>query len=191
MGAVGRQRANVRRTAFFAAMAAAAMLGLGFASVPLYRIFCQVTGYGGTTQRASAAALAPVTGESGPTRTLSIRFDSNVGGGIPWAFYPETRTRTIDVGGKSMAIFIAKNLSDKPVTGRAVFNVTPEQVGSYFTKIECFCFTEQTLQPGQEVRMPVLFYVDDKFNDDPDTKDVHEITLSYTFYPVEKPGDQG
>ncbi len=190
MTTIASQRAN-RRTALIAALAALAMLGLGFASVPLYRLFCQVTGYGGTTQRASEAEAATISqAAQGQGRQISIRFDSNVGNGIPWAFYPEKKHVSVGVGGKSMAIFIAKNLSDKPVTGRAVFNVTPEQAGPYFTKIECFCFTEQTLQPGQEVRMPVLFYVDKKFLDDPDDKDVQEITLSYTFYPVEKPGDQ-
>ena len=190
MTSIGRQRANVRRTAFLSILAAVGMLGLGFASVPLYRLFCQVTGYGGTPQRASAVDVAALGETVGQTRMLSIRFDSNTGNAIPWDFYPERRTVPVSVGGKSMAIFIAKNRSDKPVTGRAVFNVTPEQAGRYFTKIECFCFTEQTLQPGQQVRMPVLFYVDDKFNDDPDVKDVEEITLSYTFYPVEKPGNQ-
>lgn len=191
MTSVGHRQTKIRRTAMLSVLAALGMLALGFATVPLYRLFCQVTGYGGTTQRASgteAAALAD-TGV-GQTRMLSIRFDSNVGNGIPWDFYPERRTLSVGVGGKSMAIFIARNRSDKPVTGRAVFNVTPEQAGRYFTKIECFCFTEQTLRPGQEVRMPVLFYVDEKFKDDPDVKDVEEITLSYTFYPVEKPDNQ-
>jgi cytochrome c oxidase assembly protein subunit 11 len=105
---------------------------------------------------------------------------------MPWAFHPERPTQTVTVGAKSMAIFIAKNLSDKPVTGTAAFNVTPTQAGAYFTKIQCFCFTEQTLQPGQEVRMPVLYYVDPKILDDPDNKDTQQITLSYTFYPVEQ-----
>jgi len=95
----------------------------------------------------------------------------------------------VRVGRKEMAIFIARNLSDKPITGRAAFNVSPSQAGPFFTKIQCFCFTEQTLQPGQSVRMPVLFYVDKKIVDDPDGKDVQEITLSYTFYPVEKTGN--
>jgi len=188
MTAIVRHKAN-RRTAIIAAIVALAMLGLGFASVPLYRLFCQVTGFNGTTQRASEAEAQVATAIQSGTRQLSIRFDSNIANGLPWDFYPEKRTVSVGVGGKSMAIFIAKNRSDKPVKGRAVFNVTPESAGPYFTKIECFCFTEQTLQPGQEVRMPVLFYVDKKFLDDPDDKDVEEITLSYTFYPVEKPGD--
>lgn len=158
------------------------MLGLGFASVPLYRIFCQQTGFGGTTQRAAAdVKLQPAVGH-----TMSIRFDSNVQPGMPWQFYPEHRTDTVTVGARDMAIFIAKNMSDKPVTGTASFNVTPIQAGAYFTKIQCFCFTQQTLQPGEQVRMPVIYYVDPKILNDPDNRDTQQITLSYTFYPVEQ-----
>ena len=176
-----RDRRN-RRTLVAMAGVGLAMLGLGFASVPLYRIFCEQTGFGGTTARAAADTQVEVaTGH-----TMSIRFDSNVQPGMPWQFYPEHRIDTVTVGSKDMAIFIAKNMSDKPVTGTASFNVTPTQAGAYFTKIQCFCFTQQTLQPGQEVRMPVLFYVDPKILKDPDNKDTQEITLSYTFYPVEQ-----
>lgn len=191
MAAISKLRSSNLRTATLAGLAAAAMLGLGFAAVPLYQLFCQVTGFAGTTQRVDeATATQRLATVQTQTRMLSIRFDSNIGGGLPWEFYPEKKRVTVGVGGKSMAIFIAKNLSDKPVKGRAVFNVTPEQVGRYFSKIQCFCFTEQTLQPGQEVRMPVLFYVDNAFLDDPDGKDVEEVTLSYTFYPVENTDDQ-
>ncbi|NWK97324.1 cytochrome c oxidase assembly protein [Sphingobium lactosutens] len=176
-----RDRRN-RRTMVAMAGVGLAMLGLGFASVPLYRIFCERTGFGGTTQRAEASTNVQVaTGHS-----MSIRFDSNVQPGMPWKFYPEHPTDTVTVGAKDMAIFIAKNMSDKPVTGTASFNVTPTQAGAYFTKIQCFCFTEQTLQPGEEVRMPVLYYVDPKILTDPDNKDTQQITLSYTFYPVEQ-----
>ena len=176
-----RDRRN-RRTLVAMAGIGLAMLALGFASVPLYRIFCQTTGFGGTTQRAAAdVKLTPVAG-----RTMSIRFDSNVQPGMPWEFRPEHRTDTVTVGARDMAIFIAKNLSDKPVTGTASFNVTPTQAGAYFTKIQCFCFTQQTLQPGEELRMPVIYYVDPKILQDPDNKDTQQITLSYTFYPVEQ-----
>ncbi|MCK0530288.1 cytochrome c oxidase assembly protein [Sphingobium agri] len=176
-----RDRRN-RRTLVAMAGVGLAMLGLGFASVPLYRIFCQQTGFGGTTQRAAAdVKLQPVVGH-----TFSIRFDSNVQPGMPWKFYPEHRTDTVTVGARDMAIFIAKNMSDKPVTGTASFNVTPTQAGAYFTKIQCFCFTQQTLQPGEQVRMPVIYYVDPKILNDPDNRDTQEITLSYTFYPVEQ-----
>ncbi|WP_230461184.1 cytochrome c oxidase assembly protein [Sphingobium sp. CAP-1] len=176
-----RDRRN-RRTLVATALVGLSMLALGFASVPLYRIFCEQTGFGGTTQRAEAATQVKVaTGH-----TLSIRFDSNVQPGMPWQFYPEHPTDTVTVGAKDMAIFVAKNMSDRPVTGTASFNVTPTQAGAYFTKIQCFCFTQQTLQPGEEVRMPVLYYVDPKILDDPDNRDTQQITLSYTFYPVEQ-----
>ncbi|MDO7836528.1 cytochrome c oxidase assembly protein [Sphingobium sp. HBC34] len=176
-----RDRRN-RRTLVLMAVVGLSMLALGFASVPLYRIFCERTGFGGTTSR--AAVDVQVRAAAG--HTMSIRFDSNVQPGMPWQFYPEHRTDTVTIGRKDMAIFIAKNLSDRPVTGTASFNVTPTQAGGYFTKIQCFCFTQQTLQPGEEVRMPVLYYVDPKILDDPDNRDTQQITLSYTFYPVEQ-----
>ena len=175
-----RDRRN-RRTVLTMAGVGLSMLALGFASVPLYRIFCEQTGFGGTTMRADPNVQV----QEAAGHTMSIRFDSNVQPGMPWQFYPEHRTDTVTVGRKDMAIFIAKNMSDKPVTGTASFNVTPSQAGAYFTKIQCFCFTEQTLQPGQEVRMPVLYFVDPKILDDADNKDTQQITLSYTFYPVE------
>ncbi len=170
-----------RRTLMMGAVVAIVSLAMGFASVPLYRIFCEKTGYGGTPQRAdSVAGIKIATGH-----TLSIRFDSNVTPGMPWKFYPEHPTDTITIGSRDMAIFVAKNMSDKPVTGTAAFNVSPSQAGAYFTKIQCFCFTQQTLKPGEEVRMPVIYFVDPKILDDPDNRDTQEITLSYTFYPVE------
>ncbi len=176
-----RDRRN-RRTLVAMAGVGLAMLALGFASVPLYRIFCERTGFGGTTQRASQdVQVKPATGHS-----MSIRFDSNVQPGMPWQFYPEHRTDTVTIGARDMAIFIAKNMSDRPVTGTASFNVTPTQAGAYFTKIQCFCFTQQTLQPGEQVRMPVIYYVDPKILADPDNRDTQQITLSYTFYPVEQ-----
>ncbi|MFC0205550.1 cytochrome c oxidase assembly protein [Novosphingobium soli] len=168
-----------RKVALTALAAALAMLGLGFASVPLYRIFCQVTGFGGTTQRADEAKAATVR-DSG--RTISIRFDANVERGMPWQFKPLQHTDTVSIGARDMALFWAKNTSAQTVTGTASFNVEPEQAARYFNKIQCFCFTEQTLKPGEEVRMPVLYYVDPAILDDPDNKDVEQITLSYTFH---------
>lgn len=180
----GRDARN-RKTALIAAGGALAMLGLGFASVPLYRIFCQVTGFGGTTMRVNEAQAATV---SVSGQTMSIRFDANVERGMPWQFRPEQTTDTVSIGARDMAIYIARNTSDQPVKGMASFNVEPEQVGKYFNKVQCFCFTEQTLKPGEEVRMPVLYYVDPKILDDPEAKDVEQITLSYTFHRVAQDG---
>ncbi|MBX3565755.1 MAG: cytochrome c oxidase assembly protein [Sphingomonas sp.] len=166
------------RTAILAGIGVCTMGGLGFAAVPLYRMFCEATGLNGTTQRGLRAP-----GTTG--QKITVAFDSNVDKGLPWKFAPERRSDTIDIGGRDMAFFTATNSSDKAVTGTATFNVTPNVAGKYFTKIQCFCFTQQTLDPGQTVRMPVIFYVDPKILDDPDTKDVQEITLSYTFYPAD------
>ena len=172
------------KTASLASALALAMVGLGFAAVPLYDLFCRVTGFGGTTQRYDpvAAAAEPVI----LSRTMSVRFDANVSPGLPWKFYPEHPTDTVSIGARDMAIFIAENNSSKPVVGTAGFNVTPTQAGKYFTKIQCFCFTVQRLEPGQQMRMPVLFFVDPKIMDDPDARDIQEITLSYTFHPVDE-----
>jgi cytochrome c oxidase assembly protein subunit 11 len=183
--------ASNRRVALIALGFALAMLGLGYASVPLYRLFCQVTGFGGTTQRATAEQAAAVRAVAG--KTVVVRFDGNVASGMPWTFGPDQVTQTIPFGERSMATFHARNTSARPITGTAVFNVSPEQAGKYFNKIECFCFTEQTLAPGEEVRMPVIYFVDPKILDDPSASDVEEITLSYTFnearYPAAKPLD--
>jgi len=176
----GKSNAKV---ALMALAIALGMLGLGYASVPLYRIFCQVTGLGGTTQRVDAAQADLVAVSD---KTMSIRFDANTERGLAWDFKPENPTETVTIGARDMATFLAKNNSDHPITGTATFNVTPVQAGVYFNKVQCFCFTEQTLQPGEEVRMPVLFYVDPEILNDPDTIDVEQITLSYTFYESTK-----
>jgi len=169
-----------RRVAAIAALVALAMLALGFAAVPLYRLFCQATGFAGTTQRASAVAAGKVRAVAG--RTISIRFDGNVAGGLPWEFRPEQVTATVGIGSRTMAFYEARNRSARPITGRATFNVSPEQAGRYFTKIACFCFTEQTLRPGEQVRMPVVYFVDPAILADPAARDIEQITLSYTFY---------
>ena len=170
------------RTALLGVVLVFAMGGLAFASVPLYRMFCQVTGFAGTTQRAEGEdAPGEVVG-----KIMSVRFDANASTALGWEFKPERHTERVAVGAREMAFYTAKNLSDKPVSGTATFNVTPMQAGRYFTKIQCFCFTEQTLQPGEEVRMPVVFYVDPKILEDRDADDISEITLSYTFYPVDQ-----
>jgi cytochrome c oxidase assembly protein subunit 11 len=175
------------RTALLAFLLVFGMTGLAFASVPLYRMFCQVTGFDGTTMRAlNGRAPGAVRG-----RTVSIRFDANTSSALPWRFGPERHTQEVVVGERSMAFFGAKNLDDRTVTGSATFNVTPVQAAKYFTKIQCFCFNLQTLKAGEQARMPVIFYVDPEFLKDPDTKDISEITLSYTFYPVDEPKPQG
>ena len=173
---------RILRTGLLAGGLAVTMVGVGYASVPLYRAFCQVTGLGGTTQRTAVgeAAVAVVSG-----KTLSIRFDANHMPALPWNFAPEKSHETVTIGERQIAFFEAKNLDAVPVTGRATFNVTPVVAGKYFTKVQCFCFTEQTLKAGQQVRMPVIFYVDPKILTDPDAKDIAEITLSYTFYAVD------
>ena len=172
-----------RRSAVLALCFALGMLGMGFAAVPLYRIFCEATGFGGTTMKVSEADASAI---SATDKTIVVRFDSNVSSALPWRFKPEHPTEKITIGARDMAAFVAENLSSKPVTGTATFNVTPVQAGRYFAKIQCFCFTEQTLQPGQKVRMPVIYYVDPAILTDPDTKDIEEITLSYTFYPLDQ-----
>ena len=175
------------RTGAIMALVALAMVGLAFASVPLYRIFCQVTGFAGTTQmRPGAQAPGAVVG-----KLISVRFDANTSSALPWAFKPERPTDRVAIGARELTFFHAKNLSDKPVTGTATFNVTPSQAGQYFTKVQCFCFTEQTLKPGEEMRMPVVFYVDPAILADPDASKISEITLSYTFYPVDQPKTAG
>jgi cytochrome c oxidase assembly protein subunit 11 len=182
MTAVTAQPSNLK-TGLLAASIAVGMVGMGFAAVPLYRIFCQVTGFGGTTMRVSEAQAATIA----PTnKTMVIRFDANQRG-LPWEFKPERPTDTVSIGARDMSIFLAKNNAAVPITGTATFNVTPALAGQYFNKIQCFCFNEQTLKPGEEIRMPVLYYVDPKIMTDPETKDIEEITLSYTFYPVENP----
>jgi cytochrome c oxidase assembly protein subunit 11 len=173
----------ILRTASLATLMAFGMGGLGYASVPLYRMFCQVTGFGGTTQmKVGGQAPGAMAG-----KTMSVRFDANHTNDLPWTFKPEATKATVTLGEREMAFYVAKNLSDKPVTGSASYNVTPTSAGAYFTKIQCFCFNEQTLQPGQEVRMPVIYYVDPAILKDMDAREISEITLSYTFYPVDEP----
>jgi cytochrome c oxidase assembly protein subunit 11 len=184
VAADGRRHARNGRTAALMALLAAAMVGLAFASVPLYRMFCRATGFDGTPTRAQGKAAPGVVAG----KTVSVRFDANVSPTLPWRFGPEETTRIVPIGGRQMAVFLARNLSGRPITGRATFNVSPTQAAKYFSKIQCFCFTEQTLKAGEEARMPVIFYVDPAFTRDPDTKDISEITLSYTFYPVDQPG---
>ncbi len=152
-------------------------------SVTLYRLFCQVTGAGGTTQRVEANASAP-TG-----REVTVYFDTTVAPNLPWRFEPSQRSVTVHLGQDAMAFFDATNNSDHDIVGHAAFNVTPEKVGAYFKKIQCFCFSEERLRAGETAHMPVTFFVDPKLAADPNTADVHEITLSYTFFQSKRPED--
>jgi cytochrome c oxidase assembly protein subunit 11 len=156
------------------------MIGMAYAAVPLYAMFCQITGYGGTTQRTTQYADRVL------DREVTIRFDANTAGGIPWKFQPVARSVKIKLGETAQAHYTATNTFDRPVTGRATFNVTPELAGGYFNKVECFCFTDTTLQPGETLDMPVLFYVDPDIVDLPEMKDLRTITLSYTMFPIEE-----
>jgi len=180
MNAAPRNPRNLR-VALMAASVAAGMVGLSFASVPLYRLFCQVTGFGGTTQRAESAPAEAL------NKMVSVRFDANTSEKLQWAFHPLQGPVKVKFGEQSMAYYEAVNRSGETLTGTAVFNVTPPQAGAYFNKIQCFCFTEQTLKPGERVEMPVSFFVDPDMLNDADAAGIEEITLSYTFYPVDKP----
>jgi cytochrome c oxidase assembly protein subunit 11 len=172
-----------RNVALRAALFVLLMIGVAFASVPLYRIFCQVTGFGGTPMRADAAPGA-VAGQVG------VRFDANINPALPWEFKPQETVIKIHPGERMTTNYLAHNLTARSTTGRAIFNVTPAKAGQYFNKIECFCFTEQTLRPGERVEMPVVFFVDPKILEDKDASRISEITLSYTFYPVDSDKEQ-
>lgn len=160
---------------------AAGMVGLAFAAVPLYQLFCQVTGYGGTTQVARDNPKGVI------AREMKVRFDSNVDSALPWTVKAAAPV-TDQIGSVDTVNYVATNHSDKPVTGTAIFNVSPPKAGIYFNKIECFCFTEQTLQPGETVEMPIVFFVDPDLADNPELNTIKEITLSYTFYASENEG---
>ncbi|MFN0262588.1 cytochrome c oxidase assembly protein [Tepidamorphus sp. 3E244] len=168
------------RTALVCASVVAIMTGAAFAAVPLYDLFCRTTGFGGTTQRAEASSGQVL------DQTISVRFDANVSNDLNWAFRPEKRETRVKVGENALMIYVARNDDDRETTGSASFNVTPPAAGQYFVKVECFCFTEQTLAAGEQVDMPVAYYIDPAIVDDPDMTGLPEITLSYTFFPTEK-----
>jgi cytochrome c oxidase assembly protein subunit 11 len=156
----------------------AVMVGVSFAAVPLYSWFCRTTGFGGTTQ---VAKTAP---DQLSGRVITVRFDSNVAPGLPWSFEPERRTIDVRLGEVVTVYYAVRNESARVTTGQAGYNVTPPTVGAYFEKINCFCFTQQTLQPGEKRDMAVVFYVDAKLAKDAEENAVNNITLSYTFFPV-------
>ncbi|MEZ5676046.1 cytochrome c oxidase assembly protein subunit 11 [Thalassovita litoralis] len=157
------------------------MGGLAWASVPFYNWFCRVTGFGGVTQTADTGADQVL------DQTIKVRFDASKERGMPWEFKPMQREMELRIGETGLAFYEAYNPTDKPVAGQAAYNVAPFSAGGYFTKIDCFCFTEQVLQPGERVQMPVTFYVDPEIVQDREAKYVHQITLSYTFYQIDLP----
>ena len=177
----GRPLKNAALAAVLVSVAAG-MVGLSFAAVPLYRIFCQVTGYGGTTQRAVAGS------ERTAERHVVVRFDGNVSG-LPWTFRPEVPQVELQLGETALVKFVAENTSGNVTAGTATFNVQPDIAGYYFNKIECFCFIEQELKGGEQVEMPVQFFVSPDFADDRELASVRTITLSYTFFPAVGEGE--
>lgn len=168
------------RIAIICASIAVGMVGIAYASVPLYRLFCQVTGFAGTTQRVATPSSEVL------DRKILVRFDSNVAPGLDWEFAPVLTTTEVRIGENALAFYRATNRSSKPLVGTATYNVTPEQVGSFFNKVQCFCFTEQHLEPGESVEMPVSFYIDPAIVNDMDGAMVRTIALSYTFHAVTK-----
>lgn len=172
-----------RRIAIVCTTLVLSMVGVSYAAVPLYRLFCQVTGYGGTTQRAERGSGTVL------DRTIKVRFDANVAAGLPWDFKPVQREVELKIGETIQIAYTAYNRSDTVTSGQATFNVTPMAAGKYFNKVQCFCFTENQLQPGETLELPVVLFVDPKIVDQVDTKDIETITLSYTFFPqqAEKP----
>jgi cytochrome c oxidase assembly protein subunit 11 len=170
-----------RATALWCAALVAAMVGAAYASVPLYRLFCQVTGFDGTPRIASTPSMQVL------DKTVAIRFDANVAPGLAWRFEPTHTTMQVRIGENTLAFYRATNLSDRPLRGTATYNVLPEQAAPFFNKLECFCFKEQLLQPGETLEMPVSFFIDPQIVGDKDAHGVTHITLSYTFYPVAAP----
>ncbi len=167
-----------RRAGLVCVGVAVGMVGLAYASVPLYELFCRITGYGGTTQRADVRDL-PL---AATDKTITVSFDSNVAKELGWSFQPERRRMAVKIGERNLAFYTAANKDAVPTTGAAAFNVTPHKAGRYFSKIACFCFDEQRLEPGQSVNMPVQFFIDPEILNDPNTRDVEHIALSYTFF---------
>jgi cytochrome c oxidase assembly protein subunit 11 len=181
-GAAPRRRSDTRTLVVLAGVAAG-MGALAWAAVPLYDLFCRVTGYGGTPLVAAAGAAAGPEGVL--DATVSVRFVASTAAGMPWEFQPASNTMEVHPGETNLAFYEARNPTDRPITGTATFNVSPPAVGGYFVKIDCFCFQEQTLAPGESVAMPVTFYLDPAIADDPETRGIGTVTLSYTFFETE------
>ncbi len=173
-----------RKTALTIMAVAVAMLGLSFASVPLYRLFCQVTGFDGTTKRADFAPGTVL------DRKITIRFDATTANNLPWAFKPAQISQSLHIGETGLAFYTATNLSTVPIIGSATYNVQPAKAGEYFRKIQCFCFTEQILAPGETMEMPMTYFIDPEIVHDKALDDVVTVTISYTFYRDEKAEDE-
>jgi cytochrome c oxidase assembly protein subunit 11 len=178
--ALGRRH---RTVALACAAFAAAMVGAAYASVPLYNWFCRTTGFGGIPLVAKVAPAAPI------ARKITVRFDGNVAGGLPWAFAPEKNEIEIAVGETVLFHYVAKSQGTRETVGIASYNVSPPEAASYFDKIQCFCFTDQKLSPGERVDMPVVFFIDPAIDQDAEFKSLNTITLSYTFFPSKKAPD--
>lgn len=171
-----------KKTTVLASLAGlAVMTGLVAASVPLYELFCRVTGFGGTTQVTDGADKQVL------DRSVRVRFSASTARDMAWEFKPVQQVVNVRIGERALAFYEAYNPTNEPISGQATYNVTPFKVGPYFVKIECFCFTEQTLAPGQRVSMPVSYYIDPAMADDPDLADITEITLNYTFFRLDQP----
>jgi len=170
-----------RKIAVVCACVFTSMIGAAYAAVPLYNLFCSVTGFGGTTQVADSESDVVI------DRLITVRFDGNVNHELPWKFKPAQRSVTVKMGESAQLAYLATNTGDKTTVGTSTFNVSPPTAGIYFNKLQCFCFTEQALKAGETVEMPVVFFVDPEMDKDPELKAVKEITLSYTFFPVEQP----
>jgi cytochrome c oxidase assembly protein subunit 11 len=168
-----------QKTLSYILLVVAGMVGLAFASVPLYSLFCRVTGYGGTTMMADKLP------EQVLERTVTVKFYTDTARNIDWNFKAEKNEEKVKLGQQGLIAFIAKNNGRTPTTGTALYNVTPAKAGKYFQKMQCFCFDEQTLKPGEEMHMPVVYFIDPKMNEDPDMEDVKTISLSYTFFSTD------
>ena len=177
-------RKRMAWTAGIAAAVVAGMTGLAFAAVPLYDAFCKLTGYGGTTQEAAAAPSQIL------DQRIEVRFDSNIAPGVPIEFAPKQNAESLRIGETGLAFYRIRNTSNEPVTVRATYNVTPHEAGQYFAKLECFCFQDRVLAPGEEAELPVVFFVDPEIASDPDTREIETLTLSYTYFRSTAPQAQ-
>ncbi len=180
---VWHKLSGIQKTTVQATAVVAFMFGMGWAAVPLYDLFCRVTGYGGTTNTAEAASGEVL------DQTMRVRFDASVARDFPWEFRPVDRVTELQIGEVGLAFYEAYNPTDEPIAGTASYNVSPYEAGRFFTKIDCFCFELQVLQPGESVLMPVTYFVDPDIINDREARDVHTITLSYTFHATDIPDD--